>query len=476
LLRQMKPSVAPAGERSGAVHVNLAPGDISIVGQNPDSQLVLSSVAEDLVFEMENLGYERGHMRKRLAETVGFFGLEALLGRNPLELSGGQKQIVALCAALMTDPRLLLLDEPVSQLDPIAAQNFLDTLARVHAELDITVVMTEHRLDRVLPYANRLAVLAEGRVAARGDLPEALRLLSREEDGLSGFIPAVPRFQLYWEEKTGAAAQPLCLTPGDMRRRTAAAALPPGPAGAETEGPGDREPPLLRARDVFFAYAGGAEYILRNLNFEARPRERVCLMGGNGAGKSTLLKLLAGGLKPLAGTVQTARSLRVAYLPQDIRAYFRFATVAEELRFSAGGDAAAAEKAGAGFGLTPLLERHPFDLSGGEMQKTALCCLLLSEADLILLDEPTKSLDPFARDYLAALLAQRETAVIAATHDLDFAADFATRCAMLFDGSIAYTLPPKAFFTGNRYYTTPLNLALRHLDAGIVSLRDVMPA
>ncbi|MDR1604380.1 MAG: ATP-binding cassette domain-containing protein [Gracilibacteraceae bacterium] len=477
LLRQMKPSIAPAGERSGQARVNLPPGDIAIVRQDPDSQLVLSTVAEDLVFEMENLGYERAHMRKRLAETAAFFGLEALLHRSPRDLSGGQKQLVALCAALMTDPRLLLLDEPAAQLDPIAAQNFMDTLARVHAELEVAVVMTEHRLERALPHANRLVVLAAGRVAAQGEPAAVLEALARggDEDA-AAFIPAIPRFYLYWAKKTGAAPAPLCLTPGDLRRRVVSPAGLPPPAAPEPARPGPQSAggDLLRVRDVFFAYADSADYVLRNLNFVLAAGERVCLMGGNGAGKSTLLRLLAGALKPLAGRVQRPSAPRVAYLPQNIRAYFRWATVGEELRYSAGGDEGAAQALGAEFGLTPLLDRHPFDLSGGELQKTALCCLLLTGADIFLLDEPTKSLDPYGRDLLATALAGTKTAVVAATHDLEFAADFATRCAMLFDGNIVYTLPPREFFSGNRYYTTPLNLALRHLNAYIVSLRDVV--
>ena len=464
LLRCLKKEITPAGRSTGQFVSELSSQDVAVVFQNPETQLVCGTVMEDLAFTMENLGVDRENMRHGMAETVGFFGLEDLLHRAPNELSGGQKQLAVLCAALMTSPKLLLLDEPVSQLDPIAAKGFLDTLARINAELGVTIVMTGHRLDDCVALADRLAVMDGGTVAAMGETRPVLRRMA-SDTRLMSFVPEIPRASLLADPEGEA-----CLTAKELRNRLS-------PAGFASAAHRESEPctgeKLLSLKNIFFAYGESTGCILRNLSLALGRGERVCLIGGNGSGKTTLLRLIGGIIKPLSGAYRAGK-LRIAYMPQEIQSYFRFESVREEIDFDAGGQTAD-ETLLAELGLSGLLQRHPFDLSGGEAGKLVLYCILQKKPDLILMDEPTKGLDPYAKQWLARLIKEAQTTVVCATHDLEFAARFAMRCLMLFDGSIAISSPPRAFLSRNQYYTTALGRAMRPVCPDAILFEDVMP-
>lgn len=464
LLRCIKKDIRPAGADSGKLKTILRSHEIAIVFQDPDTQLVNQTVMDDLIFHMENLGYDNASMKKNMAETVGFFGLEPILHRNVNELSGGQKQLVALCAALMLRPKVLLLDEPVSQLDPIAAREFWDTVLHVNKELGVSLIITEHRMDQIIAFAERIAIMREGSISYLGEPKEIFTRIYTDNNRESlPFIPDIPLLCL----SIGLAPYS---TPNEFQKNATADNVRPLPKKDSIQ---RSDKPILRMKNIFFSYEhrGTEHFILRNLFLDLYKGEKLCLLGGNGAGKSTLLKLLCKIIRPLSGSVSIGKN-RVAYMPQEIRSFFRFETVRAELRHSAGGeiDSRLPEL----FGIGNLLERHPLDLSGGEAQKLVLACILMTKPDIILLDEPTRGLDPYAKQEIGEILRLLPAAIVMATHDMSFAAGFAERCAMLFDGSISFSAPPQDFFSFNRYYTTPVNRGVRHICPHAITYEEAL--
>ena len=463
LLRCLKESITPAGIKKGTVQGSIRSSEISVVFQNPDTQLVNNTVLSDLAFCMENLCVKNPAMRRRIAEVAGFFDIEVLLHRDPVSLSGGQKQLVVLCAAIMTHPRLLLLDEPVSQLDPIAARKIFDMLKLLNDELGTTIVMTEHRLDECIALADRLAVMHQGKLIGCNKAKTMLRQLSADPDGVL-FVPDLPRLSMKL-----TANEKVCLNYKEWKNEM------PVSGGIVIESKTkDRESDrnIITMKKVFFAYGKKEAWVINNLDIKIKAGQKLCLLGGNGSGKTTLLKIMAGMLSPIHGTIKND-CLKVFYLPQNVYSYFRYETVLKEILSDSPNDYRESPLF-QDFGLSGALERHPLDLSGGEAVKLALFCILSKKPDLILLDEPTKGLDPYAKEYLANWLRQTDGAIICATHDLSFAARVSDMSAMLFDGTIAAVDFTKSLLSDNRYYTTQISRCLRdHLGEAVV-FEDVM--
>ncbi|MDY4041794.1 MAG: ATP-binding cassette domain-containing protein [Collinsella sp.] len=437
LLSLLKSEIAPAGERSGSLSALGAPvgtlpradaaAGIGYVFQNPDNQLVCESVWHEMAFGLENLGVPQAEMRRLVAETSYFFGMEEWFRRETDTLSGGRKQLLALASTLVMQPRLLLLDEPTAQLDPIAEKTFLHALFRVNRELGCTVVVATHRPQAMVPYATCAFELVDGRLREVADLAALER-------------------------------QPRLLPPfGEGGDGAPAAVAPAAPASPTPPAPRRAAPAAARFSRVWFRYGRAGDWVLRNLELEVRPGRIHALVGGNGSGKSTLLSLMAGINKLNRGSLALASSAR-ALLPQDPRAVFAEETVADELMEWAAATGYAQREADAMLdrvGLTGLAALHPHDLSGGQQQLLALAKLLLTRPRLLLLDEPSKGLDLTARRRVAALL--REAAdggadVVLATHDLDFVSQVVDDVSMVFDGEIACTSPREEFFAGNVYY------------------------
>ena len=462
LLRQLKPALAPRGRRLGRVLFDgqelaeLDPrrqsAEIGFVSQDPDSQLVTDKVWHELAFGLECLGLEQSAMRRRVAETASFFGMEAWFHREVSDLSGGQKQLLNLAAAMVLQPRVLLLDEPTSQLDPIAAGEFLAAVERVHRETGTTVLLTEHDLERVLPLADRLLVLDGGRLVCQGPPKQAAAFLREAGHAMFRAMPVPVRV---WAAVPNDRPCPLSVREGrdwlaDYAQTHPLRPLPPPPERPGTE-------TAARLRDVWFRYGKQEADVLRGLDLEVRRGEVTALVGGNGAGKTTALSLLCGRNRPQRGRVEVCGT--VGALPQDPKALFAGKTVRQELEEVCGDSARRAEMA-ALCGLETLLERHPYDLSGGEQQRTALAKVLLGAPDILLLDEPTKGLDPACKRRLADILEQlrrRGTAVVMVSHDLEFCAENAQWCVLLFDGAAAAADTPRRFFAGSRFYTTAAN-------------------
>lgn len=419
LLSLLKPEIAPAGERTGDARVlgeNVADMDVrasaervGYVFQEPENQIVCETVWHEMAFGLENLGVSRDEMRRRVAETSYFFGLEDWLHRDTDTLSGGRKQLLTLAAVLALRPRVLLLDEPTSQLDPVAEKNFLHALFRVNRELGCTVVVATHQPRPMLEYATCAYRIEGGRVR---DVVDLASLGSRE----------------------GLLALDSC-RPAQGAATSAAAAI----------------------REGWFRYDRTGGWVLRRLDVTFSAGVVHAVVGGNGCGKSTMLSVLAKTAK-----LQRGRMVRgttsAALLPQNPKALLVAETVRDELMewaSACGYGEAAAQEQTARLGLAGLEARHPYDLSGGQRQLLALAKLLLIGPELLLLDEPTKGLDLESRRIIARALrehAQAGGTVVIATHDLDFAEQVSDDVAMMFDGEIACMEPPADFFADNVFY------------------------
>lgn len=430
LLSLVKPQIAPAGERTGRVQVFGRPVEelsdaesartVGYVFQDPENQIVCDSVWHEMAFGLENLGVPQDEMRRLVAETSYFFGIDDWFRRDTATLSGGRKQLLALASTLVMQPRLLLLDEPTAQLDPIAEKNFLHALFRVNRELGCTVVVATHAPRAMVDYATDAVRLVDGRIERVANLDEL-----RERPVLLGEGGG---------EKDGR-----------------------GPAfqGADAPRPESASSAVVLER-LWFRYDRDAGWVLRGLELAARPGIHA-LVGGNGCGKSTVLALMAGARKPQRGRV-TRTASRTALLPQNPRALFVAESAIEELiewSGPAGYTAADAHRMLERVGLLGCARQHPYDLSGGQQQMLALAKLLLIRPDLLLLDEPTKGLDAASRRKVAQVLCELRASgatVVLATHDLDFVEQVADAVSMVFDGEVACTASTEAFFRGNVYY------------------------
>ena len=428
LLSLLKPEISPAGRRAGEICVfgtpveDMSPTDsahtIGFVFQNPDNQIVCESVWHEMAFGLENLGLSQNEMRRRVAETSYFFGMEDWFRHETDTLSGGRKQLLALASTLVMRPRLLLLDEPTAQLDPIAEKTFLHALFRVNRELGCTIVVATHRPQAMADYATCTFRLDEGSVA-----PISLSLFRKSHE-TSQFLV----------EKSGK-------TRGLVRF-------------TQSEG---KKAPAVELSGTWFRYDRDGDWVLRNLDLRVEPGEIHALVGGNGCGKSTLLAIMAGTQKLQRGKLRAEVRNR-ALLPQDPRALFAAETVEDELmewaKIGAYDRNEAADMAER-LGLATRAAVHPYDLSGGQQQLLALGKLLLVKPRLLLLDEPTKGLDDEAcrkvADLLGVLRSEGITTVMA-THDLAFARDTADRVSMVFDGEVACTESAPTFFADNLYY------------------------
>ena len=481
LLRHAKPGLLPVGAKAGETFYKektisqlpelTAAAEIGFVQQNPDNQIVTDFVWHEMAFGLENMALPVPVIRRRVAEMAAFFGMETWFRSKTTELSGGQKQLMNLASALAMGPRLLILDEPTSMLDPLAARNLLSTVQRINRELGVAILLTEHRLDEVFPAADRVVTMDQGRILSDGAPAEIARQLSgsAEKSRIYFGLPAAVRI---FSELGETVDLPLTVRDGGRRLETL---LPDAEEAAVQEQPEtdkeEKRAVILEGRELWFRYNEKSGDILRGTDVTLHEGELLCLLGGNGAGKTTLLQTLAGFRKPYRGKVKLAKGQRLCMLPQNARSLFVSDTVEKELLDSAGQDRARAVKMAEKLELTPLLGRHPYDLSGGEIQRLAVGKLLLRDATALLLDEPTKGLDAYAKAELAKLLQElcREgTAILIVTHDVEFAARYAGRCALMFDGLLLSEGEPHRFFAGNRFYTTDANrIASEHFPMDI---------
>lgn len=486
LLRQLKPALTPHGIRSGHILFRNTPLEemdlraqtarIGFVQQSPENQIVTDKVWHELAFGLESLGEDTPTIRRRVAEMASFFGIEGWFYKNVAELSGGQKQLLNLASVMVMQPDVLILDEPTSQLDPIAASDFLAVLGRINRELGTAILLTEHRLEEAFPLASAVAVMDGGCLLCTGTPAEAGRQLKTMEHRMFLAMPAAMRI---WASVESNVPCPVTVREGrnflqDFAAQHSLRLLPPEPKQPARE-------PVITVENAWFRYEQDSPDVVKGLDLMLGKGEFLTLLGGNGAGKSTILKLLSGLKKPYRGEIRVSGTL--AMLPQNPQALFVKKTVREDLfEIFSGSELPKAQQEERVSRmvqlcrLDTLLDRHPYDLSGGEQQRAALAKVLLLRPEILLLDEPTKGLDAEFKQQLAeifrALLA-RGISLLMVSHDVEFCARCAHRCALFFDGSIVTEASPRAFFSGNSFYTTAANRIARPLEPQAVTVEDV---
>ena len=533
LLRQLKSVLAPAGEKEGEILYRNIPlrdtdhrtqsQEIGFVMQNPDNQIVTDKVWHELAFGLESLGYDNATIRLRVAEMASYFGIQKWFYKNVSELSGGQKQLLNLASVMAMHPSLLILDEPTSQLDPIAASDFLETVKKINRDIGTTVLLTEHRLQDIIPYADRVFVMDEGTLFLEGKPREIGTKLKEQHHGMFLSMP-VP-MQIYAGTESTLTC-PLTVSEGRQwireyieekgikkeKIQQANQRLEKQGEKNENETAGffghlkrqkENTPPAIQMKDVWFRYEKDSPDVIQDLSLEVKKGEFYALVGGNGTGKSTTLSLLGRVHQPYSGRIYldgkdlrsfSDRKLYCGYLgvmPQNPQSIFLKKTVLEDLYSVIGGKkekpsneypiSMKKEKAIEGIvsltHLEGLLNRHPYDLSGGEQQRLALAKVLLLRPKILLMDEPTKGMDAEYKEELGGILKKLQShgmTIFMISHDVEFVAEYADTTGLFFEGNIVTSKKTRDFFAGNNFYTTAANRMARGLFPEAVTGKDVV--
>ena len=486
LLRQLKTVLAPHGRRSGEILFENTPLDalsqreqaekIGFVQQSPENQIVTDKVWHELAFGLESIGYDTPTIRRRVAEMASFFGIQEWFYKPVTELSGGQKQLLNLASVMVLQPKVLILDEPTSQLDPIAASDFLATLGKINRELGTTIILTEHRLEEAFGFASRVAVMDKGRLLCTGTPAEVGAELKSSGNAMFLAMPAAMRI---WSATDSTVTCPVSVCDGRNWLLDYAKTHELQPIPEENKNAPDTET-VVSARELWFKYDKDLPDVVKGLSLELHKGEFLTLLGGNGTGKTTTLKLLASLKKAYRGELAITGS--VGMLPQNPQALFVKSTVREDLLEILPKAERKSERLAQVVSLcklTELLDRHPYDLSGGEQQRASLAKILLLNPDILLLDEPTKGLDAEFKQVFGQILRTLQAsgvAILMVSHDIEFCAKYADRCALFFDGNIVTEAEPRTFFSGNSFYTTAANRIARDVLPEAVTPEDVIAA
>ena len=495
LLRHLKSVLAPHGKKNGEILFNGIPmqqvsqrdqsAKIGYVMQNPDDQIVTDKVWHELAFGLESLGVDQKTMRARVSEMACYFGIADWFHRDVANLSGGQKQLLNLASIMAMQPEVLILDEPTSQLDPIAASDFLNTVRKINIELGTTVIITEHRLEDIFPYADRAIVMDSGKVIA-DDTPRKIGKLLWEQG--NDMFAAMPTPVRVFYGAGGEGDCPLTVREGRNWLSKAFTEVPRIAEFSAKPMEDEIEKPALSLKELWFRYEKDSPDILRGVSAEVPVGSLYAIVGGNGAGKSTTLKAICGICKPYRGSVKVfGKPINkyksselfggcLAMLPQDPKSLFVKKTVREDLEEMTKNKTLINEIA-ATCQIESLLGSHPYDLSGGEQQRAALAKVLLTQPKLLLLDEPTKGIDSFFKETLAIILCklkEQGVTIVMVSHDVEFCAKYADQVSMFFDGQILTTDTPRRFFGANSFYTTAANRMSRHVFRNAVTAEDVI--
>lgn len=470
LFSNIKKEIAPKGERKGEILFNniiidkVNPSLIGFVSQNPDNQYVADTVYRELAFGLENTIKDAALIRRRIAETACYFGVTDILDKKISELSGGQKQLCNLAAVLCLDPSVIILDEPLSQLDPIASEKFLNELIRVNKELGIAVIISEHFTENILSVCTKAIHMESGEIKFCGAPQKFAEYIVNKKLEYIPALPAACGLSCLAGQKNSF---PLSVNEG--RNSPFIADFYRNYKKNEDCRADEESNVLLVADDIRYAYKKNEPPVLKGADIEIRKGEIHVIVGGNAAGKSTFLKVLSGCCKPNKGRLKYDKNIRTALLPQDVKLLFRCETLVDDLselkNFYGYSDKDIADIIDK-FNLRGLEKRHPYDLSCGEMQRAAIAKLLLIAPDILMLDEPVKGLDVIAKNTLADILKNIKLsgkACLVVTHDLDFAASVADRITMLSCGSTVCSENTEVFLKNNRFFTTAKNRILKNL-------------
>jgi len=530
LLRHMKKNMIPYGRGTGDILYKgqdienlgdrMSASEIGYVQQNPDNQIVTDKVWHELAFGLESLGESNVVIRKKTAEMAEYFGVSNWFRKNVWELSGGQKQLLNLASVMIMQPKVLILDEPTAQLDPIAATQFFDTIRKINRDFGTTIILSEHRLEEVFTMADKVLAMDMGKIVVF-DTPEKVGdFLTDGNDSLFYGLPSAMKIyaEVRNENKLNFKIQeisnekcPLTVRDGRLwldslkdftkskqfKNKILESKISETSISeikiSEEKISAEKSLDLTKSNDIvialkniYFRYEKKNLDILSDVTLSVKKGEMLAILGGNGVGKTTLLKLITGIKKPYSGKVKTDG--RVIALPQNAQAIFTEITVEEEL------GEAFTDKSTYMNGLTKediissiddmlsfmelqtYRKTNPYDLSGGQQQKLAIAKVLLLQPQILLLDEPTKGIDPYFKHSLAKILKtliDKGVTIVMVSHDIEFCAQYASRCAMLFDGTFVSNGATREFFGGNSFYTTAANRMSRHIFKNCITCEQV---
>jgi len=545
LLRHMKKNMVPYGRGTGdilykgqdieSVLDRISVSEIGYVQQNPDNQIVTDKVWHELAFGLESLGESNEVIRKKTAEMAEYFGVSNWFRKNVWELSGGQKQLLNLASVMIMQPKVLILDEPTAQLDPIAAAQFFDTIRKINRDFGTTIILSEHRLEEVFTMADKVLAMDKGKIVIFDSPQKVGKFLSNDNKSLFYGLPSA--MKIYAEVRSGnnsdlkmqAIANENCpitvkegrlwldnlkessqnsqemkkitennLTENNLKENNIKESKITENKIADSKIADSKitniavatsDKIAIELKNVYFRYEKRNEDILSDVNLLVKKGEMLAILGGNGVGKTTLLKLITGIKKPYTGKVKSEG--RVIALPQNAQAIFTEITVEEEL-----GEAFTDKSADSNnltkediiasvddmlkfMELQNYRKTNPYDLSGGQQQKLAIAKTLLLQPQILLLDEPTKGIDPYFKCSLAKILKaliDKGVTIVMVSHDIEFCAQYASRCAMLFDKTIVSEGATREFFGGNSFYTTAANRMSRHIFKNCVTCEQVVEA
>lgn len=530
LLRQFKSVLASHGEKKGEilyggqnledVDLRTQSAEIGYVLQNPDNQIVTDKVWHELAFGLESLGYDTPTIRLRVAEMASYFGIHSWFLKNVSELSGGQKQLLNLASVMAMHPKLLILDEPTSQLDPIAASDFLETVRKINRDIGTTVILTEHRLEDVIPWADKVYVMDKGRMIADGtpnEIGEQLRTMGHDM-----FLSMPAPMQIYAGTNSSLRC-PLTVSQGrrwlseeletkgikiKKERNQEETAKKKNSIFGKLSGlkkEPEKEIPEIRIKDVWFRYERDLPDVVKGLSLDIKKGEIFAVVGGNGTGKSTAMSLIARIRFPYRGKIYLEGKEIGKYsdddlyhgflgvMPQNPQSLFVKKTVREDLYEVIDGKRErkseaypiemkkkdAVEGIVSLTRLEGLLDRHPYDLSGGEQQRLALAKVLLLRPKILLMDEPTKGIDNHYKKELGEILrklSEHGVTILMISHDVEFCAQYADRTGLFFQGNVVTSEESKKFFAGNNFYTTAANRMARNYFLNAVTVEDVVKA
>lgn len=474
-LRMLKKELAPLGESTGDIyfkgkHINElsqaeSAGSIGFVMQRAEQQLVTDTVWHELAFGLENLRLPQSEIARRVAEISTYLGIEEWYDKKVECLSGGQKQLLNLASVMVMNPEVLILDEPTSELDPIAAAEFINTLKKLNRELMLTIIISEHRLEDIIPICDKLLVMEEGSVRLFGEPGDVVKGLGKNHKLLS----AMPVAARLFNALEGSGECPLDIIDGRRfvtdNYKTTVKEVPEKEYQHFAKA-------AIELKNVFFRYERNLSDVLRGVELTVYEGEVFCMLGGNGAGKTTTLGCIAGIRRFYDGRIKlfdkrigdykngSLYRNMVSMLPQDVQTVFLKNTVREEL------EETGFIPSGFPISLEGLMEKHPYDLSGGEQQLAALAKVLAGKPRILLLDEPTKGVDSGIKEILADIIRRLKhegVTVVMVSHDMEFAARVADRCALMFRGEVVSVAETTDFFSSNNFYTT----AARRLSRGI---------
>lgn len=515
LLRHLKPELAPFGERSGEIyyyskeintyeHRKIA-SEIGYVLQNPDAQIVTDKVWHELAFGLENLGLNSKSIRLKVAEMASFFGIQGWFRKNVCDLSGGQKQLLNLAAIMVMQPKILILDEPTSQLDPIAAKEFIDTLVRINKELSTTIIISEHNLEDIYSECDKVLVMEEGKVLCYDDKEKVVDILSENKN--KKICKALPTAsKIYNElknEMTNMKKTPLTVKEckqwlNDNLNNISVTKMDDIEKVklVEEDKTIFNKEVVIELRDVNFRYTKSDEPTIRDLSLKVYKGEIFSILGGNGTGKTTTLSLIAKQRKAQRGKIfingkeikkynnKELYEENLAYLPQNPQSLFVFETVEDDLKevlLLKNKDKefinSQIDKISKLLNIEYLLKQHPYDLSGGELQRAGMAKIMLQNPKILLLDEPTKGLDAYSKEEIAKTLLKLKNmgvTIVIVSHDIEFSARYSNRCAMFFDGNVVSEGSPREFFLDNNFYTTIANRISRNIFEDTLLYEDVV--